>query len=132
MVTSAFTWPSIANAAWSVKALWYTALLLALAAICTATQQSIVLLRLATHPNGSFLLCSLLSKDVEHGRGFPKAPRLLQLYIWQVPISLLNGGVYFFIAGLGVQLWDAARALDLDWSKGDTKVWISAYEYIVR
>jgi hypothetical protein len=123
VIASAFTWPGISDIAWSVKAIWYTALLLALGAICTATQQGVFLLRLAAHPKGPAQICSLLSKGVEDGED--NEPRLLQLYIWQVPISPLNGSVYLFIVGLGVLLWDAAQKGDLNWSNSDTKVWPS-------
>jgi hypothetical protein len=89
------------------------------------------LLRLAAHLDGLAQICLLLSKDVEDVRGAANEPRLLQLYIWQVPISLLNGSVYLFIAGLGVLLWDAAREGDLNWSNSDTKVWLSYLNWLV-
>ena len=121
VVATAFTWPSLASSGWTVKAIWYSGLVLALTSIATAAEQAVALYRVATHPSGLFILRNLLSKDHETIDGQVE-PELWQLYVWQIPVSFLGGSVYLFLAGLAVMLWDAGRALDLEWSKGDTKV----------
>ncbi|KAI1414627.1 hypothetical protein F5Y13DRAFT_158970 [Hypoxylon sp. FL1857] len=124
VASSAFTWPTITTpgVSWVVRAAWYSSLLLSLASICTATQQSIVLSRLATNPQGSVILRMMLGKSKHQGSNGQLEPRRLQLYIWQVPVSLLSGGVYFFLAGLTVMVWNLGQMVDLNWDQDDTKV----------
>lgn len=70
----------------------------------------------------SSLLCSLLSKYLEYGRVSANEPCLLQPYIRQISIALLNSRVYFFMAGLGVLLWHSCRAVGLNWSNDNNEM----------
>ncbi len=122
VVATGFSWPNAAVASWTVKAIWYSSLVFALTSITVATQQAIALHRLSSHPKGPVMIRKLLSRDGQDTLGRQVEPQLWQLYIWQIPVSLLNGSVYFFVAGLAVLLWNAGRLVNLNWAKGDTKV----------
>ncbi|CAN9283136.1 unnamed protein product [Alternaria alternata] len=92
--------------------IWYSALLLALAAIATSAQQSVALTRLGSHPDGLCKIRQLIGK--RDGLTKFKA-RKLQLFIWQAPLSLLNTSVVMFIIGFAVLVWKAALPI----SSGD-------------
>jgi hypothetical protein len=132
VVASGFAWPGMVESSWTVKAIWYSSLILALTSICAATQQSVALYRLSSHPRGWIMIRRLLSNDPKNGSRGQLEPRLWQLYIWQIPVSLLNGSVYFFLAGLAVLLWNAGRSVNLDWAKGETKVFQKAGQTLNR
>jgi hypothetical protein len=92
--------------------IWYSALLLALAAIATSAQQSVALTRLGSHSDGLCKIRQLIGK--RDGLTKFKA-RKLQLFIWQAPLSLLNTSVVMFIIGFAVLVWKAALPI----SSGD-------------
>ena len=104
-----------------MQAIWYSGLLLSLTSIATATQQAVALYRLTILPNGLAKIREMLSEDDRDYLGAFQ-PRYSQLYIWQVPLLLLNSSVYLFIAGLAVLLWEAAKLQQYRWSAEETKV----------
>ena len=107
---------------WTVRAIWFSSLVLALTSVSIATQQAVALSRLSSHPNATTMIFRLLDKRSEVQLGAQLEPSLLQLYIWQIPVSLLTGSLYFFITGLAVLLWNKSKVVHLSWSEGDTKV----------
>ena len=94
---------------------------MALTSIATATQQSIALYRLTILPEGLAKIREMLSANETDSMGVVQL-RYSQLYIWQVPLSLLNSSVYLFIAGLGVLLWNAAKMRQYQWTAEEMKV----------
>lgn len=108
---------------WTVQALWYASLLLSLTAVCAATQQGVLVHRLACYPDSETKIRQLLGES--RGAlvaGAQHKAAWLQLYIWQLPISMLNGSVYLFVTGLAVLLWDAAKLEALKAWGRDVKV----------
>ncbi|EUC44639.1 hypothetical protein COCMIDRAFT_76143, partial [Bipolaris oryzae ATCC 44560] len=104
VVSSAFSWPTINDAPWTAKALLYSALILSLTSISIGTQQSIALYRIGGHEDGLETLQALLKSP--RGKNASK----LQLYIWQVPVMMLNIAILVFLIGLMVLIW--ARAAE--------------------
>lgn len=49
-----------------------------------------------------------------------KAPSRLQVYVWQMPVMLLNVSITLLIVGLFILIWDRV-AQTVDWT-GDMKV----------
>ncbi|CAN9304906.1 unnamed protein product [Alternaria alternata] len=109
VIATSYTWPALTQLSQSdqstVLMIWYSALLLALAAIATSAQQSVALTRLGSHPDGLCKIRQLIGK--RDGLTKFKA-RKSQLFIWQAPLSLLNTSVVMFIIGFAVLVWKAA------------------------
>jgi hypothetical protein len=97
-------------------AIWYSALLIAVASIASSAQQAVVLTRLGSHPEGLRKIRELLGKRSNDGSYKPKN---LQLFIWQAPLSLLNTSGVLFVAGLIVLVW---KSVSLPWVANDVKV----------
>jgi Na+-transporting NADH:ubiquinone oxidoreductase subunit NqrB len=96
--------------------IWYSALLLALAAIATSAQQSVALTRLGSHLDGLGKILQLIGKR----DGLTKfTARKLHLFIWQAPLSLLNTSVVMFIIGFAVLIWKGALPI---WSVDNVKM----------
>jgi len=49
-------------------------------------------------------------------------PSLLQVYIWQIPVMMLNFSVIMFLSGLGISVWSAAMNMGLNWEGPEIKV----------
>ncbi|EHK43865.1 hypothetical protein TRIATDRAFT_319205 [Trichoderma atroviride IMI 206040] len=97
-----------------VKSLWYGSLVLSITAIASASQQLVCLNRLSTYIDGLSLLRKLLSgtEDVTAGTVTPgRSLRVEQAYLWQIPVMLMNGGLYVFTIGLCVFVIDKAQRL---------------------
>jgi hypothetical protein len=90
-----------------VLAVWYAWLLLAVVSIATASQQYLALGRLSSFPDRAVKLRNLLGHQTAEGW----KPRKLQLFIWQTPVMMLNGGIYIFVIGLGVVVYGSTIAL---------------------
>ncbi|KAH7000322.1 hypothetical protein EDB80DRAFT_723711 [Ilyonectria destructans] len=110
VVSGALSWPAVDNAPWTTKALFYSTLILSLASISAATQQSIALYRIGGNDSGLEVLQNLLKR-----RGSQNASRL-QAYTWQMPVMLLNVGIFLFLLGLMILIWNRA-AQDLTWDQ---------------
>jgi hypothetical protein len=105
VITSAFSWFNAPLCPWATKSVWYSGLTLAMCSISLATQQSIALHRIGGHSEALQRIRSILS--IRDGSMQPK-PRRSQLYIWQVPIMLLNISILLFLVGLAILVWNAA------------------------
>lgn len=97
-----------------VKSLWYGSLVLSITAIASASQQLVCLNRLSTYIDGLVLLRKLLSgtEDGTAGTVTPaRSLRFEQAYLWQIPVMLMNGGLYVFTIGLCIFVVDKAQRL---------------------
>jgi Na+(H+)/acetate symporter ActP len=99
VVAAAFSWASMAQTPWEVHAIWYASLTLSLTAVATATQQAVALSRIICHSHGDEHLRWILARSTPEANGDVK-PSGLQLYIWQIPLSMLNASIYLFLTGL--------------------------------
>lgn len=115
VIATSYTWPALAQMSVSVqttiKAIWYSALMLALASIATSTQQAIFLSRLGSHPEGLRKTREVLGRCSETGAWKPSR---VQLMVWQAPLSLLNSSVVLYVAGLVALVWNYHSALIRD------------------
>lgn len=103
VIAGAFSWPPVANAHWLVQGLWYSSITLSLASIATATEQAVALSRIVCHPNGLANLRDVLGKpanEIQVTHNHMYEPRKLQLYIWHLPLAMLNASIYLFLLGL--------------------------------
>ncbi|EXA53644.1 hypothetical protein FOVG_01380 [Fusarium oxysporum f. sp. pisi HDV247] len=114
VVSSAFSWPTIDDSPWTTRALFYSALILSLVSVSAGSQQSIALYRLGGHDIGLTTLRTLLKGSGKQGAS------KLQLYVWQMPIMLLNVSILLFVIGLMILIWDRA-AMQSSWDQ-DPKV----------
>jgi hypothetical protein len=94
--------------------------MLSFTSISSATQQAVAIYRLNSLEGGVRNICKLLSTS-EHDVHGQLKPRLWQLYIWQIPLLMLNSSIYIFVAGLAVLLWEAAKAQAYDGGADETK-----------
>ena len=90
------------EAPWTAKASFYSTIFMSLSAVAAGSQQSIALDRYGQHPEGLRQLQELLKG------GSAGSVSWLQLYVWQLPIMLLNISIVLFLAGLSILIW--ARA----------------------
>ncbi|KAE8863119.1 hypothetical protein PTNB73_06326 [Pyrenophora teres f. teres] len=102
VVSGAFSWPMVDEAPWTAKASFYSTLFISLSAVAAGAQQSIALDRYGQHPEGIRQLQELLRG------GSSGSVSWLQLYVWQLPIMLLNISIVLFLVGLLILIW--ARA----------------------
>lgn len=93
-----------------MKATFYAALILSLVAVCIGTQQGVALYRLGGHESGLDKLQKLLKNNKNH---VSKS----QLYIWQLPVTILIASILFFLIGLLIMIWNQA-AEQLAWNDG--------------
>lgn len=95
--------------------------MLSLTSISAATQQSVALYRLSSVNCGPEKIRKVLG-DETNVSFVSIEPRMWQLYIWQIPLLLLNSSIYLPVAGLGVLLWTAAKLQQYVWAADGTKV----------
>jgi len=115
------------KSSWTVKGCFYTSLVLALGSIHTATQQAVALSRIGSGPDKAKEICRLFVKELEQNQLPDPALKRFevgawQLYVWQIPISMLSTSVYVFVAGLTVLVWDGGHYVGLLFAQGETKV----------
>ena len=84
---------------------------MALISITTSTQQSILLHRMGGHTEGLDRLQDLL-RSSKTAAGGPAKPRMVQLYVWQIPVNLLNVSIVLFLIGLAIDIFAMAFARD--------------------
>lgn len=124
---SAFSWTNIDQSSWITKASWYITLVFSFMSICVAALHSIALYRLNSYPDGLSKIRQTLGEEITTMTPSGHAltvfrPRLSQVYIWQVPVMLLNLSICLFLVGLTVFVWDLAFASGLQWESDNTKV----------
>lgn len=105
LFAAAFSWYNITLQPYTVRAVWYSGLLLALAGISSAMQQSIALHRLSSNTNGLERVRNLLG----YSKGGTWKARHLQIFMWQSAVMLLNVAIFLFILGLFIAILSGAR-----------------------
>ncbi|KAF5980228.1 hypothetical protein FCOIX_4934 [Fusarium coicis] len=99
VISTAFTWAPSAPVPATVRGAWYCGLIFALTAVSVATQQNIALIRAKAHPKGFenlryMLMVAKRTLDLPVTRAqaleMRNQPIYYQLYLWQVPIMMLN------------------------------------------
>jgi len=90
-VTGTLQWPDLDSRYWLGPACWYSSLVLAIAAVILAAQQTILLETLESNYN--------LECYREHFWGTTH-PRGWLLFAWQAPFMLLNYSIFLFLIGL--------------------------------
>jgi hypothetical protein len=116
VISGAFSWPTIEAAPWTSKGCFYSAIILALTAIFTGSQQSIALHRIGGR-SASRLRQHLNDRKDIH----------LVAYVWQIPVMMLNISIWMLLVGLLILIWDRAASSKI-WG-GDTKVDLLALSY---
>lgn len=111
-MSAAFSWKDLDSLPWVTRGLWNGSLLVDLASICLAMQQSLALNRLCCYRDRRQRIRNMLG-DAE-GR-----PRWSQFFVWQAPPMLLNVGVLLFVIGL-IDL--IVSDFGTPWSSHDTRV----------
>jgi hypothetical protein len=96
--------------AYITQGCWFGGLVLVLGSIATATHQTITLHRFGTQKDNLETLRKLLTSRTRRkaqggNQGTVRASRLA-IFVWQVPVMMLRLGVYLFLIGLLVLLWD--------------------------
>ncbi|KAJ8112382.1 hypothetical protein OPT61_g5236 [Boeremia exigua] len=109
VVSAIFSWPTIEETPWTATAVFYASLILSLATVASASQQSIALHRYGTHSQGLVMLRKSLASSSN------KRASRLQIYVWQMPVMLLNVSITLLIVGLFILIWDRV-AQTTDWT----------------
>lgn len=88
-----------------MRTCWFSGIVLALASVLTAADQTIRLHRMAAHRDGLALIRQTLrTRDRLEGKF---RPRPTQVYAWQLGVLFLAGSVACMMAGLVVLVWTA-------------------------
>lgn len=123
VVAASIAWSNAATqAGWAIVALWYIALVIALMAVSSATLQTVTLNRLISRPDGLSDIRVMLSGKPPTAAAQSVQPKRLQIYIWQIPLKLLNSSIYLFLVGLLALLWEAAALRGKELGYRDMKV----------
>ncbi|KAF3047415.1 hypothetical protein E8E12_004575 [Didymella heteroderae] len=115
VASAIFSWPTVAEAPWTAISAFYASLILSLATVASASQQSIALYRFGAHSQGLVMLQKSLASGTNRG-----AASRLQIYVWQMPVMLLNISIMLLIVALFILIWDRA-AQTIDWT-GDMSI----------
>jgi hypothetical protein len=119
VLTSTGSWPNILpngeSSPWSVRTSWYCGIILSLFSILTAADQTVRLHRLSSHRDGLNNIRKMLSKtngershSSKTGR---RAPSLLQIITWQMPVMFLTSATLCMIIGMFLHVWSATTHL---------------------
>lgn len=111
VLTSTGSWPSIlpngTRSPWTVRACWYCGILLALASVLTAAQQSIRLHRLSCHRRPNTSIRRLLRQAKLDPTTGKYLPRRAQVYTWQLSALLLTLSVLAMFGGMFILIWSS-------------------------
>lgn len=97
-VVSCLGWDSIAESFWLATASFYACILLSLASIFAAAQQTIILPDHDTASNYDPRQIEALRQFLTNETG--DEPSLITLFAWQSPIMFMGYSVVFFVTGL--------------------------------
>jgi hypothetical protein len=108
---SSFSWstfddPSPGTLLAIINAVWYSALLLSVVSILSASQLSIALSRIATYRTDLIYTRRMLAKEQPHSMttsGLQLSRS--KLFLWQIPVMLLNGSIYLYVIGLTILVY---------------------------
>lgn len=118
-VVGSFSWPAVS--AISIVPLtiihiaWYSSLMLGMAAVALALQQSVFLARIRYVSTSEQIICRLLSSESTNRR---RIPRWYQILIWQSAVGMLEWCIFLWIGGYAVFIWSQSLTLHEQWSAG--------------
>ncbi|KAF1991253.1 hypothetical protein K402DRAFT_173952 [Aulographum hederae CBS 113979] len=127
VLTSTGSWPTILpngmESPWPVRCSWYCGIILGLASILGAADQSIRLHRLSSHRDALPHIRHLLSSNKRDDEG-RILPRRMQVYTWQLPVTFLACSALCMIVGMFVLVWAATLQTyeGNDWWDENSKV----------
>jgi hypothetical protein len=122
VLTSTGSWPTILTngepSPWFVRLSWYCGIILSLLSIISAADQTVRLHRLSSHRDGLANIHKLLSKGSRLKRKTGRrAPSLLQIMTWQMPVMFLITATVCMVVGMFLLVWSATSHL------GDVTKW---------
>jgi hypothetical protein len=101
-VSGSLSWTAVGDLIPAVRGLLISSLIMVLASITLATQQSTALSRLSSNTDGMRRLRISLGYQNQQQQW---KPRNFQVLIWQIPAGLLTVSIFLFVFGLNVQIW---------------------------
>jgi hypothetical protein len=111
VLTSTGSWPTILTngkqSPWFVRTAWYCGIILSLLSIISAADQTVRLHRLSSHRDGLANIHKLLSKRSTVKRTGRRAPSLLQIMTWQMPVMFLITATICMVVGMFLLVWSA-------------------------
>ncbi|KAF9694781.1 hypothetical protein EKO04_007661 [Ascochyta lentis] len=131
VLTSTGSWPQVLpsgrESPWPIRTAWYCGIILSLFSILTAADQTVRLHRLSAHRDGLDGIRRLLAKtngERKHSKKTGRrAPSLLQVFTWQIPVMFLTTATISMIVGMFLHVWSATRHLDTaEWWDDNSKV----------
>lgn len=131
VLTSTGSWPQVLpsgrESPWPIRTAWYCGIILSLFSILTAADQTVRLHRLSAHRDGLDGIRRLLAKtngERKHSKKTGRrAPSLLQVFTWQMPVMFLTTATISMIIGMFLHVWSATRHLhSSEWWDDNSKV----------
>ncbi|UPX18657.1 uncharacterized protein EKO05_0008949 [Ascochyta rabiei] len=131
VLTSTGSWPQVLpsgrESPWPIRTAWYCGIILSLFSILTAADQTVRLHRLSAHRDGLDGIRRLLAKTNGERKRSKKtgrrAPSLLQVFTWQMPVMFLTTATISMITGMFLHVWSATRHLETaEWWDDNSKV----------
>lgn len=131
VLTSTGSWPQVLpsgrESPWPIRTAWYCGIILSLFSILTAADQTVRLHRLSAHRDGLGGIRRLLAKtngERKHSKKTGRrAPSLLQVFTWQMPVMFLTTATISMIIGMFLHVWSATRHLQTsEWWDDNSKV----------
>ncbi|KAM0716770.1 hypothetical protein Q7P37_008215 [Cladosporium fusiforme] len=120
VISGAFSWYNVEQTHWCTKACWYSGLVFSLASISAAGLCSGSLLRLKCHSDSTSRVRTVVGYPSRSSHEW--TPRMLQPWIWGLPGMLLKLSVLWFLVGLALEIWLAARRAHFNWDDDDVKI----------
>jgi hypothetical protein len=115
VLTSTGSWPTILTngkqSPWFVRTAWYCGIILSLLSIISAADQTVRLHRLSSHRDGLANIHKLLAKSSTVRRTGRRAPSLLQIMTWQMPVMFLITSTICMVVGMFLLVWSATSNL---------------------
>jgi hypothetical protein len=115
VLTSTGSWPTILpngmESPWPVRTSWYCGIILSLLSIISAADQTVRLHRLSSHRDGLANIRRLLSKGSRSERTGRRAPSVLQIMTWQMPVMFLVTATICMVVGMFLLVWSATAHL---------------------
>ncbi|KAI4679261.1 hypothetical protein J4E81_010514 [Alternaria sp. BMP 2799] len=115
VLTSTGSWPNILTTGrptpWYVRTSWYCGIIITMLSIISAADQTVRLHRLSSHRDGLANLHKLLGKGSRWKRTGRRAPNLVQVLTWQMPVMFLISATICMVVGMFLLVWSATSNL---------------------
>ncbi|KAI4637107.1 hypothetical protein J4E93_010623 [Alternaria ventricosa] len=115
VLTSTGSWPNILTTGrptpWYVRTSWYCGIIITMLSIISAADQTVRLHRLSSHRDGIANLHKLLGKGSRWKRTGRRAPNLVQVLTWQMPVMFLISATICMVVGMFLLVWSATSNL---------------------